>query len=86
MAMTSTYVKLLGRFAKSCVILLDKVPANLILREVGGGGRAGGVWGLGGRRGSRVGVRDQVVILVVEIAVGGHGCGSLVRSSTGRFW
>jgi hypothetical protein len=56
--------------AQCGIILLDKVPADLILGKIAGGA---GVDGLGHARGSRVGSR-LVLLLVGEAAVRSHDC------------
>ena len=64
-------MKLLRRLAQSGVILLDKVPANLILGQVA---VSRGI-GAGVDRGSGHGVllgRGLVLLLLDEAAVGGH--------------
>jgi hypothetical protein len=73
-----TYVELLGRLAQGVVVLLDKVPANLILGQVavgrsGSGSRAIG----GGGSGSclLLACRFLVLVLLGDVTVGGHdGC------------
>lgn len=57
-----THVKLLRGLAQSCVVLLDKVPADLILGQVavvGGGGKLLN--------------SDLFLVLLSEAAVGSHG-------------
>src|SRR3569833_1895811 len=65
-------MKLLGVLAQGSIVLLNKVPANLVLREVSGGG-ARGACGLGG--GGHGG--PCVLVLVIKITVCCHGCGDV---------
>lgn len=60
-----------GSLAQSGVVLLDKVPANLILGEIVVG--TGGVDGFARHRTTRVG-SSLVLLLVHEAAVRSHGC------------
>ncbi len=64
-------MKLLGRLAQSGVVLLDEVPANLILGQVAVSRGVGGGVNRAGGRGVLLG-RDLVLLLLNEAAVGGH--------------
>lgn len=67
-----TYVKLLGGLAQGGVVLLDKVPANLILGKIAVA--RCGTGGLGGGRGGRVRVGGALVLLLVgKVTVRRHG-------------
>lgn len=69
---SATYMELLRVFAQGQVVLLDEVPADLILGQVAVVGAAG----VGGR-----------LLRVINITVGrhgGHGCGGGVRVRGGQ--
>lgn len=69
----ATYVKLLRRLAQGGVVLLNEVPANLVLGEVAVS--AGGAGGIARGRSAHELLRGGLVLLLVsEVAVGGHGC------------
>ncbi len=66
-------MKLVRGLAQSCVVLLDKVPADLVLREVAGGG-ASSIRRFDRRCGSiLLGRSSQVLVRVIKITVGSHG-------------
>lgn len=71
-------MELLRRLAQSGVVLLDEVPANLILGQiaVGRSGSGSGTIGGGGSRSCLLlASRFFVLILLAEVTVGGHdGC------------
>jgi len=67
-----TYVKLLWRLAQRGVVLLDKVPANLVLGEIIARGASGS--GVSRNRGCCVLLTSTLVLLLLgEGAVGRHG-------------
>ena len=66
-----THMKLLGRLAQCCVVLLDEVPPNFILREVIAGSISSS--GIRWDRGGRVLLSASLVlILLCEAAIGCH--------------
>lgn len=81
--MGSTYVKLLGGLAQGGVVLLNEVPANLVVGElatvrVGLGRSVNAGWG------SRVSLEGTLVLLLLtKAAVGGHDCGRFGRGRDG---
>ena len=77
-----TYVELLRRLAQGSVVLLNKVPADLIFGEiVAGTGRVGGIDGCG----SGVLIGGALVLLLVgEVAVCSH-C-ELLGSARPQVW
>lgn len=64
-------MELLGCFAQGSVILLDKVPTNLILAKVTRGAGGGGLGSSRGRRGLAVTLE---LVLIRKGTVGRHGC------------
>lgn len=68
----ATYVKLLGRLAQGGVVLLNEVPTDLILTEVGVRSRRGG--GISGSSDGRLIGIALVLFLRREVSVGRHGC------------
>lgn len=66
----ATYVKLVGILAQGCVVLLDEVPANLVLGQIVG--RSGGGGGVGAFRRRR---RRGVLLVVIKITVCSHDAG-----------
>jgi hypothetical protein len=67
-----THVKLLRRLAQGGVVLLHKVPANLVLREIIARGVSSGR--VGRDRGGRVLLSASLVLVLLrEAAIGCHG-------------
>lgn len=73
-----TYVELLRRLAQGGVVLLNEVPANLILGQVAvgrGGGCSGAIGGGSGGSCLLLVGRFFELVLLGEVTVGGHdGC------------
>jgi len=59
----ATYVEPVGALAEGCVVLLDKVPADLVLGDLVGGRLLCGLGG-GLLRGCEVGGAGRVAVLV----------------------